>query len=125
MNKGDAMRKGDAIVEKGADQLQQLAGQMAARGGFATKLAQPLAEDAAFLRKLKPSLIAARARGELPTNQEPGAAVVAPAGPQIGARPKPRSGSGPNPFVVVGIALAVGILLAKVVDWRSHAHPRD
>jgi hypothetical protein len=25
----------------------------------------------------------------------------------------------------VGGALAVGIFLAKVLDWRSHAHPRD
>jgi hypothetical protein len=30
-----------------------------------------------------------------------------------------------NPLVLVGGALAVGIFLAKVLDWRSHAHPRD
>ena len=30
-----------------------------------------------------------------------------------------------NPFLVIGIALATGILLAKIVDWRGHAHPRD
>ncbi len=96
---------------------------MAAEGGFKAKLAQSLAEDAAFLRKLKPSLIAARARGEAPTNQEPGAVTIAPSGPQLGRR-KPRGKGGPNPFVVVGASLAVGILLAKMIDWRGHAHPR-
>jgi hypothetical protein len=26
--------------------------------------------------------------------------------------------------VVVGLAFAAGIVLAKVIDWRGHAHPR-
>jgi hypothetical protein len=26
---------------------------------------------------------------------------------------------------VVGAALAAGILAAKWIDWRGHAHPRD
>jgi hypothetical protein len=26
---------------------------------------------------------------------------------------------------VLGAAFAVGVVLAKVVDWRGHAHPRD
>jgi hypothetical protein len=26
--------------------------------------------------------------------------------------------------VVVGVALAGGYVLAKVLDWRGHAHPR-
>jgi hypothetical protein len=46
-------------------------------------------------------------------------APLAPSGPQE-SRPKQR----PNPLVVAGIAFAVGRLLAKVIDWRSHAHPR-
>jgi hypothetical protein len=29
-----------------------------------------------------------------------------------------------NPFVVVAAAAAAGVLLAKVLDWRGHAHPR-
>lgn len=117
--------RGDALIDRGADKLRDLAGQMAARGGFGEKIAQDLAEDAAFLRKLKPSLIVARARGEAPTDRTPdGAEPVSPSGPQIGGRPKPP-GAGPNPFLVVGAALAVGIVLAKVIDWRGHAHPRD
>ena len=118
------MRRGDALVERGATKLYTLSQEMIARGGVYEKLGHELVEDAVFLRKLKPSLIAARARGEAPTNQEPGTPVVAPAGPQVGKRPKPP-GSGPNPFVVVGAALAVGIILAKVIDWRGHARPRD
>jgi hypothetical protein len=119
------MNRLDALIERGADRLQELADRNAAAGGAKAKLAQELADDAAFLRKLKPSLIAARARGRAPTNQEPGAGVVAPSGPQLEERPKPPGHRGPNPFVVLGAAFAAGILLAKLIDWRGHAHPRD
>jgi hypothetical protein len=117
--------KADKIVEKGADRLQELADKAAASGGVKAKLAQELADDAAFLRKLKPSLIVARAKGEAPTNQKPGSGTVAPTAPQLGKRPKPKNRSGPNPFLVAGAALVLGIVLAKVIDWRGHAHPRD
>ena len=117
------MDRGDALVERGANALRDLSRDMAARGGLSAKLADELAEDAVFLRKLKPSLILARARGEAPTDQEPETEVRAPMGPQIGKRPKPP-GSGPNPFAVVGGALVLGVVLAKVIDWRGHAHPR-
>jgi hypothetical protein len=30
----------------------------------------------------------------------------------------------PNPLVVVGAAFGAGSLLAKLIDWRGHAHPR-
>jgi hypothetical protein len=119
------MNRGDELVEKGATRLQELAENMAAEGGVKAKLADELADDAAFLRRLKPSLIAARARGEAPTDQEPGTDVIAPSQPQLGPRPKPPGRGGPNPFVVIGAALALGILIAKVIDWRGHAHPRD
>ncbi len=120
------MTTADQKVERAADRLQQLANQFAGEGGFKAKLAEPLAEDAAFLRKLKPTLIAARARGEAPTDQHPGETAVvpvAPSGPQLRSRPQP-GGGGPNPFLVVGLALAAGIVLAKLIDWRGHAHPR-
>ena len=32
--------------------------------------------------------------------------------------------SGPSPFLAVGVAFAAGIVLAKWIDWRGHAHPR-
>jgi hypothetical protein len=114
----------DQRIERAANRLQRFANQAAGEGGLKAKLAEPLADDAAFLRKLKPSLIRARARGEAPTNQKPGEGTVAPSAPQLGARPKPKKRGGPNPFVVVGVALVAGVFLAKVIDWRSHAHPR-
>jgi hypothetical protein len=119
------MSKGDQLVDRAANSLQELADRAATEGGVKAKLAQELADDAAFLRKLKPSLIVARVKGEAPTNQKPGSGTVTPPGPQLGKRPKPKRGSGPSPFVVIGAALALGIVLAKVIDWRGHAHPRD
>jgi hypothetical protein len=50
----------------------------------------------------------------------------APSGPQI-ERPKPpnvKNGRDVSPWLVVGAALAAGYVLAKIVDWRGHAHPR-
>ena len=119
--------KADQVLDRAADRLRELADRAAAEGGIAAKLAQPLAEDAAFLRKMKPSLIAARAKGEAPTDQPAGSgAPAAPTAPQLGKRPKPKKrGGGPSPFLIVGAALLTGIVLAKVIDWRGHAHPRD
>jgi hypothetical protein len=118
----------DQTVERAANKLRQLAGQMAGEGGVKARLAQPLAEDADFIRKLKPSLIKARVKGEAPMDQKPGQAPVAPSSPQLGERPKPKKrpgGGGPNPWLIAGAALAAGIFLAKWVDWRGYAYPRD
>lgn len=116
----------DQKVERAADKLQDLANRMSGEGGVQAKLAEPLAEDADLIRKMKPSLIKARVKGEAPTNQKPGATVVAPSSPQVGSRPKPKKrGGGPSPWLVVGVALAAGIFVAKWIDWRSHAHPRN
>ena len=70
-------------------------------------------------RKLRPRLIAARARRRNPEAAAPRAAQLSPR----------RNGSdaaagGPHPLLVVGAALVVGIAIAKVIDWRGHAHPR-
>ncbi len=122
------MTAADEKVERAADRLQELADQAATEGGVKAKLAQPLADDADFLRKLKPTLIRARVKGDAPTTRKPGEGAVAPSSPQLGSRPKPkrkRRGGGPNPWLVVGAALAAGIVLAKWIDWRGHAHPRD
>jgi hypothetical protein len=117
------MTKGDALMERGADRLQRLADRAAGAGGLKAKLAEPLADDAALLRKMKPSLILARAKGQARTDLEPGQGVVAPTGPQHGKRPRNRGG--PNPLLVMAVALAAGIALAKLIDWRGHAHPRE
>jgi hypothetical protein len=119
--------KGDLLVERGAERLQHLADRAAARGdGVGEWLSEELRNDAAFLRKLKPSLIQARAKGKAPTNQEPAAAPLPASGvPQPKPKKKKRKGKGPAPVLVVGAALVAGIVLAKVIDWRGHAHPRD
>jgi hypothetical protein len=128
------MSKGDLLVERGAARLEDLSRKAAAKGGFAAKLADELADDAVFLRKLKPSLIKARAKGgaaRAPIARAEDREPEAPSAPQIAApRPKPkakkrRRSGGPNPFLVAGVALAAGIAIAKVIDWRGHAHPRD
>ena len=114
----------DQKAERAANKLQRLANQLAGEGGLKAKLAQPLAEDADLIRKMKPSLIRARAKGQAPTNLKPGQGTVAPSGLQLGARPK-KNGAGPSPWIVIGVALATGIVLAKWIDWRGHAHPGD
>jgi hypothetical protein len=117
------MTKADLLVDKAAARLQEIADKAAREGGVAAKLAQPLADDAAFLRKLKPSLILARAKGKAPTDGQPARGAVAPSGPQLGKRPKAKGG--PNPFLIVGIALVAGIVLAKVVDWGGRVYTAD
>ena len=54
------MTRGDALMDRGAAKLQHLSQRAATSGGVVSKLAEPLAEDAALLRRMKPSLIAAR-----------------------------------------------------------------
>ena len=128
------MNRGDLLIERGADRLAALSRRAAARGGLAARLADELAEDAVFLRQLKPSLIRARAQGRAPVDGRPGAGPRGPSAPRFRKprpKPKPKSnrdgagGGGPNPFLVAGVALVAGIALAKVIDWRGHAHPRD
>jgi len=118
--------KGDLLVERSAGALQQLADRMASRGdGVGEWLSEELRADAAFLRKLKPSLIAARARGSAPPTQQPEAPPPPPQPRDFKPkRKRAKSGKAPPPLAVVGAAFVAGIVLAKVVDWRGHAHPR-
>jgi hypothetical protein len=116
----------ESKIDSAADKLQEKADTLAPQGGIKAKVADELADDAAFIRKLKPSLMVARAKGEAPTNEQPGPGRVAPSGPQL-ERPnrKNKKKRGPSPWLVMGVALVAGIALAKVIDWRGHAHPRD
>lgn len=121
------MKPADQKVDQAADKVQELANRMAGEGGAKAKLADPLAEDADLIRRMKPSMIKARIKGEAPTDQKPGETVVAPSGPQLSSSPKPKKKAGRggvNPWIVVGVALAVGIVLARWIDWRGDAHPR-
>jgi hypothetical protein len=115
------MTKADQTVESAADKLEEFVREAQRSGGVKAKVGDALAEDPEFLRKLKPSLIAARAKGEAPTDGGPPRS--APSAPQL-ERPKRKQSSGLSPWVVIGAALAAGYVLAKVLDWRGHAHPR-
>ena len=97
------MTKADLLVERGAARLQQLARQAAGRGdGIGEWLSEELQADAEFLRKLKPTLIKARARGEKPsTPPAAGAPPPPPPSPPAPKRDKPKKskkkGGGPSP----------------------------
>jgi hypothetical protein len=116
------MTKADHTVDKSADSLDHLAGKAAARhDGVGEWLAKELKNDAAFLRKLKPSLIKARAKSK---KGKDASSPSAPSGPQLagsGSKKKRRNRKAPPPVVIVGAALVAGVVLAKVIDWRSHA----
>jgi hypothetical protein len=102
-----------SAVDTLADKAEEVSRRLAGESGLKGKLAAELAADAVFLRKLKPSLMKKRARGEAPTDEKP-------ARPQLSA----KHGGGPSPFVVVGVAFVAGVILARWIDWRGHAHPR-
>lgn len=120
------MSKGDQAVETAADKLEGFVRTARAGRGLKAKFANALADDPEFVRKLKPSLMAARARGNAPTDEPAGGSPRAPSGPQL-VRPKPpkkKRAGGLSPWAVVGAALLAGYVLGKTIDWRGHAHPR-
>lgn len=120
------MTKADQTVETAADKLEDFVQDARRSGGVKAKVGEALAEDPEFLRKLKPSLIKARAKGEAPTDEPAPTEIKRPEPPPRpkAAKPKKKSGGGPSPFLVIGAALAAGYVLAKIIDWRGHAHPR-
>jgi len=114
------MTRGDQALETAADKLETFVQSARREGGVKAKVGDAFADDPEFLRKLKPSLIQARARGERPT-------VSSPPPPSHQPKPKPNAkakGGGPSPWLVIGAAFALGMLAAKALDWRGHAHPR-
>jgi hypothetical protein len=117
------MGKADQIVDAASDRLARLADTATEHGGAAAKLAEPLADDAAFLRKLKPSLIKARMRGNAPTDATP--PPPPPAVPSKHASKRATQAKGPSVLPLIGGAAVAGIAIAKLLDWRGHAHPRD
>jgi len=123
--------KADEMVERAASRLEEMSQEAASSDGIKAKLADELAQDADFLRKMKPSLVKERIKGNEPV--EPAGGTAPPPTPTPPPRPakpkakakKPGRSGGPSPILVLAIAFAVGYALAKVVDWRGHAHPRD
>jgi hypothetical protein len=124
MSTQDFLTKADRLVDRAADRLREYADRAAADGGMKAKLADELADDSAFLRNLKPSLIVARAKGEAPTGLPSGTVGVTSPSPSPPPPRPARKSEGPNPLLVVGAALVAGIVIAKLIDMRGHAHPR-
>jgi hypothetical protein len=113
--------KGDEAVEAAAGKLETLVTDAESRGGVKAKVGAAFADDPAFLRKLKPTLVAARAKGKSPVDQPP----AAPSGPQVRSPTSPLERSAElSPWAVLGVAFVAGYVLAKTIDWRGHAHPR-
>ena len=75
----DQMSKGDEAVEATADKLETVVTDAQSSGGLKAKVGAAFAADPDFVRKLKPTLIAARIKGEAPSDDPP----AAPSGPQI------------------------------------------
>jgi hypothetical protein len=123
------MSAADQKFDQAADKVQEFANRMAGEEGPKSKLADPLAEDADLIRRMKPSMIKARMKGEAPTDQKPAeTATIAPAAPRpAGPAATKQKGErkGPNPWMIVGVALAAGIVLARFIEWRGHGYPRD
>jgi hypothetical protein len=117
------MTTGDQAIQAVADRLERLVANAHRSGGVKAKVADKFADDPDFLRRLKPSLIAARAKGKTP-REDTVQRAVAPAGPQLERPPSRSRRRGLSPWLVVGAAFAGGYLAAKAIDWRSHAHPR-
>lgn len=121
------MTRGDQVVERAATKLDEMAQHASREDGVKAKLAEPLAEDAALLRGMRPSQIAARVRGR--PGGEPGAKHPLPAPdpepePEHRVKPEPKPRGGPSPILIAIGAFAMGLVIAKIVDWRGHAHPR-
>lgn len=141
---------GDALAERAASRLEQRAARLAERNGVRAKVAAALEADADFLRRLKPSLVRARLHESAPATgngraQSPRERIEAAraearellgrmkpremasrvTGPDEPEPPEPpKSGGGAKQaLLVVGASFAAGILLAKLLDWRGHAHP--
>jgi hypothetical protein len=110
------MSRADQAVDGAADKLDSAVRSGQESGGLKAKAAEQFTDDPAFLRKMKPSAVKARIKGE------PEPLPAGPSGPQV-SRPPKAKGNGSSPWVVVAAAFAVGYTLAKVIDWRGHAHP--
>jgi len=116
------MTKADQAVDAAADRVATFVRDARSAGGIRGKVGNALADDPEFIRKLKPSLIKARAK-EARAIEPAGGVRHAPSGPQV-ERPRAKRRGGPSPWLVVGAAFAAGYLLAKTIDWRGHSHPR-
>jgi hypothetical protein len=101
---------GDAILDKGADRLMELSERAATAGGPAARLAEPLAQDAVRLRRMSSNIAAEHVQETGQTEAQ-----------SNGRRSRRR---GPSPFLFIGVAFVAGVVLAKMLEWRTDVEPR-
>lgn len=99
------MSRPDRAVEGAAEGLESAAESAAEQGALRERVAPALEEDAAFLRKLTPSKVRRRLREDAPGAR----------------RPPPRRAVEHGGLAVLVAALALGAVVAKLVEWRSYA----
>ena len=115
------MTKADRIVRQAADKVEEIAATAAEKGGPLGKLAPALEGDAEFLRKMEPSKIARRVRGDDVRGDGPLRPVRALETPQPAQKPRPPGALAS--LARIGAAFALGVLVAEFIDWRSYAEP--
>jgi hypothetical protein len=101
---------GEAILDKGADRLMELSERAAEAGGPAASLAEPLAQDAVRLRRMSSNIAAEQIQETGQTEAE--------------SNGRPSRRLGPSPFLFIGVAFVAGVVLAKVLEWRTDVEPR-
>lgn len=95
----------DRAVERAAGSLESVAEGAAGKGGLGERIAPSVEEDARFLRKLAPSRVGRRLReGASPRERA--------------SRPPVRGRGG---LTTLAAAFALGVVVAKLVEWRSYA----
>jgi hypothetical protein len=115
------MSEVDKALERAAGKLDELAEAAARKGGVAERAAPALADDADFLRTIGPSKVVDRIRSEGPERAPRERAPRDGRGNKGGGK---KSGGLVSSLAPAGAALALGILIAKLVEWRSYAEPR-
>jgi hypothetical protein len=114
------MNRADNAFERAAGKLDELAAETEEKGGVAAKLAPALADDADFLRTMEPSKVAQRVRGGRPSE-------TASKSRHTPSTKGSRRSAGAGRLAALapaGAAFALGVLVAKLIDWRSYAEPR-
>jgi hypothetical protein len=103
-------------LERAAGAAETLSERLAATGGPAAGLAGLLEQDAAFMRRLRARY---GGNGRAP---EPSGRVPQARSPR--RRPERGRASERSPWLILGVAFAVGFALARLVSWRSDVAQR-
>ncbi|HET8606483.1 MAG TPA: hypothetical protein VFL66_05570 [Gaiellaceae bacterium] len=91
-------------------------------GGLRGRVEAEREEARELLARMKPRELAARATGpDESAEPDPDTAETQ----RIEREPASRGGDPRQALLVLAVCFTLGVLLAKLVDWRGHAHPRS